>query len=460
MMKKFLFVLMAAVAVSTGAFAQKKLSVKDITPELSVYPCQDRPEALVVVRCSEDFELEFKSNVDKELNVVRELEGSEKVYSIVFKTRGEGTSYRGRILTIMAPSFDKVYLPLELKQKEKKEYLVTDPYSSLRSIYYTSVEKANELFTQGMYDQAMDNYRIAKRCPEYETEQNNIDDYLTLCDSMKYWTALVDTAEANNDYYTARDYMLKMMQKNTQCVTLRERFHNIQQAYVTRCNADMANGELYMSDGYYEKARKVYENAVKMRNPRIGEAEAYLHEIEKLTFKKTNKTRVLNYQLLDNTPINFFRAGCKPGKTGGYFSMGFNSQCFDLLSNVNTLYPTEEPRLDYETRVSFGWTVSLFRSYAFAYFTPFSYVGGGYSFQDSTTAGDDDANSSSSLQLGFLQQDVRWYHAVAPEAGLILKYWRISLNYKIQYRYWLGYDPAVSDALGTTTHSIGVGIAW
>ena len=316
MMKKFLFVLMAAVAVSTGAFAQKKLSVKDITPELSVYPCQDRPEALVVVRCSEDFELEFKSNVDKELNVVRELEGSEKVYSIVFKTRGEGTSYRGRILTIMAPSFDKVYLPLELKQKEKKEYLVTDPYSSLRSIYYTSVEKANELFTQGMYDQAMDNYRIAKRCPEYETEQNNIDDYLTLCDSMKYWTALVDTAEANNDYYTARDYMLKMMQKNTQCVTLRERFHNIQQAYVTRCNADMANGELYMSDGYYEKARKVYENAVKMRNPRIGEAEAYLHEIEKLTFKKTNKTRVLNYQLLDNTPINFFRAGCKPGNDG------------------------------------------------------------------------------------------------------------------------------------------------
>ena len=296
MMKKFLFVLMAAVAVSTGAFAQKKLSVKDITPELSVYPCQDRPEALVVVRCSEDFELEFKSNVDKELNVVRELEGSEKVYSIVFKTRGEGTSYRGRILTIMAPSFDKVYLPLELKQKEKKEYLVTDPYSSLRSIYYTSVEKANELFTQGMYDQAMDNYRIAKRCPEYETEQNNIDDYLTLCDSMKYWTALVDTAEANNDYYTARDYMLKMMQKNTQCVTLRERFHNIQQAYVIRCNADMANGELYMSDGHYEKARKVYENAVKMRNPRIGEAEAYLHEIEKLTFKKTNKTRVLNYQ--------------------------------------------------------------------------------------------------------------------------------------------------------------------
>ena len=120
-MKKLLFVLVALIA-TTGAFAQKKLNVKDITPELSIYPCQDRYEALVVLRCSEEFELEFKSNVDKELNVIREQEGSEKIYSIVFKTRGEGTSYRGRILTIIAPSFDKVYLPLELKQKEKKEY--------------------------------------------------------------------------------------------------------------------------------------------------------------------------------------------------------------------------------------------------------------------------------------------------------------------------------------------------
>lgn len=457
-MKKLLFVLVALIA-TTGAFAQKKLNVKDITPELSIYPCQDRYEALVVLRCSEEFELEFKSNVDKELNVVREQEGSEKIYSIVFKTRGEGTSYRGRILTIIAPSFDKVYLPLELKQKEKKEYLVTDPYSSLRSIYYTSLEKANELFSVGMYDQAIDNYRISKRCPEYQEQPNNIDAQLSLCDSMKHWAAIVDSAEVKNDYYTARDYMLKMLQKNTQCVTLRERFYEVQQAYVTRCNADMANGELYMNDGHYEKARVVFENAVRMRNPRTGEAEAYLHEIDKITTKKMNKSRVLNYQLNETTPINFFRAGCKPGKTGGYFSMGFNGQCFDLLTNTNQRFNTEEPRLDYEARMSFGWTVSLFKSYVFAYFTPFSYVGGGYSYEAPGTESDNGILGPS-FELGFLQQDVRWYHAVAPEAGVILKYWRLSVNYKFQYRYWLGYNQSVADALGTTRHSFGVGLAW
>ena len=85
-MKKFLLALVAMVMVISNAYSQQKLNIRDITPELSVYPCQDRYEALVVIRCSEDFELEFKSNVDKELDITREQEGSERIYNIVFKT--------------------------------------------------------------------------------------------------------------------------------------------------------------------------------------------------------------------------------------------------------------------------------------------------------------------------------------------------------------------------------------
>jgi hypothetical protein len=97
----------------------------------------------------------------------------------------------------------------------------------------------------------------------------------------------------------------------------------------------------------------------------------------------------------------------------------------------------------------------------FAYFTPFSYVGGGYSLENAAIEdGRGEESTSPSFQLGFMQQDVRWYHAVAPEAGVILKYWRVSVNYKFQYRYWLGYDASVADALGTSVHSFGVGFAW
>ena len=459
-MKKMLLLAVLSLAVTVG-FAQKKLSIKDITPELSVYPCQDRYEALIVIRCSEDFELEFKSNVDKQLNITREKEGTESIYNIVFKTREEGTSFRGRILSIIAPNFDRLYLPLELKQKEKKEYLVSDPYSALRSIFYTSLEKGNELFSVGMYNQAKDQYNIAKRCPEYQEFDNRIDTYITLCDSMLYWTAVVDTAEAHGDYYQAKEYLEKMIYNNTTCPTLRDRYHNIQQGYTARCNADMAAGEQYMLDGYYEKAKKSFQNAIDMRSPRMGEAELRLHDIEKLTFKKTNKTRTLMYQYTPNLPIGLMTAGCTPGKAGGYFTIGMNKQCFDLLSNVNTTY--SDIRLDYEVAISAGWTIPIFRTYVFGFFTPFSYSGGGYSLTESVNdAPNDDNNTAdnSSFSIPFLNQDIRWYHAVAPEVGIIVKYWHLAINYRYQYRYWIGKGSTVADKLGTSRHSIGIGFAW
>lgn len=449
-MKKLLLLAVLSLAATVG-FAQKQLSIKDITPELSVYPCQDRYEALVVIRCSEDFELEFKSNVDKQLNITREKEGTESIYNIVFKTREEGTSFRGRILSIMAPNFDKLYLPLELKQKEKKEYLVSDPYSALRSIFYTSLDKGNELFSVGMYNQAKDQYNIAKRCPEYQEFDNRIDEYITLCDSMLYWTVVVDTAEARGDYYRAKEYLEKMVYKNTTCPTLRERYVNIQQGYITRCNSDMAAGEQYMLDGYYKKAKKSFQNVIDMRSPRMGEAELRLHDIEKLTFKKTNKTRTLMYQYAPNLPIGFTSAGCTPGKSGGYFSMGLNKQSLDLLTNINETYL--DVRLDYEVAISAGWTIPIFRSYVFGLLTPFSYSGGGFSRTKTT-------EDNSNFSVPFLNQDIQWYHAVAPEIGIVVKYWHFVINYKFQYRYWIGEEQPIADKLGITRHSIGIGFAW
>lgn len=468
MKKGLLFISMMVVALNIMAQQEKdsmrkRLEIKDVTPELSVYPCQDRYEALVVIRCSEDFELEFKSNVDKELNITREQEGTEKIYSIVLKTREVGTSFRGRMLSIMAPNFDKLYLPLELKQKEKKEYLVSDPYSSLRSPFYISMDKANALFASGMYDQAIDQYHIAQQCPEYKKYESNVNEHLILCDSMIYWTAVVDTADAQGDFYRAKEYLLKMMSNNPDCQIIKERYQSTVQEYNIRCNADMIVGAQYMTDGYYEKAKEVYENAVRMRNPQTAVAELNLHEIEKLTFNKKNKTRTFFYQHTDNRPIGFTSARCTPSSTKGYFSMGLNKKCFDLLNNTNQQFEDETPRLDYEASVSFGWTVPLFRSYLFAYFTPFGYTGGGFSKLKTPEIDNPQENNGlieTTSGKNFWEQDIRWYHAVTPEAGIVLKVWHIAVNYKYQYRYWIGQDDATSKLLGTTCQSIGIGFAW
>lgn len=438
------------------AFPQEKLhklSVKDITPELSVYPCQNRPEALVVIHCPENFELEFKSNVDKELNITRSQEGNEKTYSIVFKTREEGTTFSGRVLTIIAPSFNNAYLMLNLKEKEKKEYLVSDPYSDLRSMFYISLDKGHELFSEGMYLQAKDQYNKAKQCPEYFEEEHSVDEQMSLCDSMILWTQIVDTAEARGDIYKAKNYLALMTNKNSNCSTLRERHYNMAMSYNTRCNADMITGEKYMLDKYYDKAKAVYQNAVAMRNPRTAEAELKLHEIEKITYNKTHKARTFMYQYTENRPIGLMYAKCMPTKASGYFSLSMNKQSFDLLFNTNTLY--EKPLLDYEVGISAGWTIPIFRSYVFAFFTPFSYTCGGYSSE-----GVDDDGNIITEPASFLDQKIHLYHAVSPEVGLIAKYWHVALSYKYQYRYWIGDCDGLRDMLGTSKHTIGIGVSW
>ena len=156
---------MAAFAVSTNTFAQresqlKNLTITNITPELSVYPCGDRHEAQVILRCQEPFDLVLASNYDANLDLSVTQEGPEKVYSIVFKTKEEGTSFKGRQLSIVAEGFKKHYIPLNLNDKEKLEFLVSDPYSKLRSLFYTATDEGLSLMSDGYYDAAIDKFRI------------------------------------------------------------------------------------------------------------------------------------------------------------------------------------------------------------------------------------------------------------------------------------------------------------
>lgn len=75
--------------ISNLAFGQKPLVIEDITPENCIHKCEDRHEALVEIRCNENFELEFNSTADKELPITRVMEGTTTVYSILFLTLTE-----------------------------------------------------------------------------------------------------------------------------------------------------------------------------------------------------------------------------------------------------------------------------------------------------------------------------------------------------------------------------------
>ena len=196
----------AFMAMSVCVSAQdqlKTLIVNNITPELSVYPCGDRHEAQVIIRCQEPFDLVLASNYDANLDLTVTTEGPEKVYSIVFKTKEEGTSFKGRQLSIVAEGFRKHYIPLNLSDKEKLEFMVSDPYSKLRSLFYTATEAGISMMVEGMYDAAIDQFNIAKQCPEYPETPNHLDEYIDKCDSLKAWTERAAAYSDAEDYYSS-----------------------------------------------------------------------------------------------------------------------------------------------------------------------------------------------------------------------------------------------------------------
>ena len=459
----------ALISAFAGANAQdqlKNLIIKNVTPELSVYPCGDRHEAQVILRCQEPFDLVLSSNVDAKLDLSITTEGPEKVYSIVFKTREEGTSFRGRQLAIVAEGFKKHYIPLNLSDKEKIEFMVSDPYSKLRSLFYTSTEEGLSYMTDGLYDAAIDKFNIAKQCPEFPETENHLDNYIQLCDSLKVWTALASSYMEKEDYFNARTIYLKMMTENPSCNLIRELYINANENFNRVSTHDIEVAQAYFDSKRYDEARDLYEHAIAQNNPQSSLAGTNLAFIQLKRYKQDNHTRSLSYIFEPGCNIGFMFAGLKPDKTGAYFSFGVEKGMFDLASG-NLEPVTSEDAIPekpaYQGMVSVGWTFRLYTRHKNQYvpkvwmlMTPFSYATGGYY----TKFNNPDYNPNSSDNANQYIEKYHLIHAVAPEIGLAVRVWRVVLSYRYQYRYILNIDQPVSDNLGKARNLLGLGFCW
>lgn len=436
---------MAAALLSTFSLtAQKTLSVKDITPALSVYPCGDRHEALVIIRCSEDFTLEFTSNVDKDLNIDIMTEGSEKIYNIVFPTMGEGTSYKGRQLAIIAPGFNKVYLPLDLKDKEKYEYLVSDPYSSLRSIYYISVEEGCKLMQEGAFLEAIDKFKIAKNCPEYSETENSINLYIEACDSSILWQNEMKRYEKQGKFDKAIISCGKILSVIPNCSYASNEMQSLNKQFFDMCAFDREVADTYISNGKLSEARELLQHSIDIQSPYASEAATKIEEINKRLYKSDNHTRSFSYQYATGRPIGFLTTSLKPKGLGGYFSLGINSGIIDLLSSKLEPLATIPDKFTYEAGASVGFSIPVVSKYAWILVSPFAYIGGGYLSNESNE----------------YWKNVNWYSGLAPELGVAGKIWRITLSYRFQYRYCLSKDESISNMMGKTGHMFALGICW
>lgn len=461
---KSIKIILAAIALTavSGVYAQsqlKVLRVTDITPELSVYPCGDRHEAMVVLHCQEPFDLTLSSNYDSNLDLTITTEGPEKVYSIVFKTKEEGTSFKGRQLTIVAEGFQKYYIPLNLNDKEKLEYLVTDPYSKLRSLFYTATEEGVTLFIYGMYDQAIDRFNIARQCPEFNEVDNHLDEYIENCDSLKNYMIQAQRYMDKKDYFNAKSLYLKMLSLNPECSIIRELYDQANDNFARVSKHDIEVAQAYFDTKRYDEARELYEHAIAQNNPQSSLAGTNLAAIKLKRYKADNKTRSASFVYEPDVNIGLMFAGLKPDKSSGYFSFGLERGCIDLLAQrtepieQENVFP-EKPM--YQAMMSAGWTFRIYTSHpkfyvpkVWALFSPFSYAAGGYYTKLPNPDNDKE-----------LKSDYHLMHAIAPEVGIAVRMWRIILSYRYQYRYVLNEDKPVSDNFGKSRNLLGIGFCW
>lgn len=513
--------ILLCVMATLSAQDLKLLSViEDTEGGIGVYPCGDRHEAMVQFVTNETFGLDFKSNYDPDLKVEVDSVAGKKTYTLVFVTQAPGVSYDGRRLTIMVPGFRHHVMTLNLRDKQKFVYNVSDPYSQLRSPYFVYQEKANDQFYEGQYQRAKDTYQMIRVCPEYELNKVSVDERIAICDSMIEWSGEALRLYQFAQFIDAYNIYQKMYFHNSSNPDIAEKIGLCQRSYMEDCENEYLLAEHYMDNNQIELARASYQRIIdKKCSSHMTEATVALTNINKHEAKVSQHARCFFYELGPNQPIGLTYAQCynTGRRSSGYITLRVNGSCLKSLTGRNAVdgkltgsWPSdvtknytytigssiqtnpsdlvwsydqkyeldgqgdEHPKnLDFETGLTFGWTIRIWR-YFFAHLGLGYHGGGFYTFDyggapavirdwKKRNEGFDptlDFNSWND-KLRYDCMDTNWFHGAAGEFGLIVKAWRLNLKATYQYTYWLN-DTKYKDFLDDNSGKIymGVGFNW
>jgi len=482
---KYLFSLLTILTLGLGSgFAQtnKQLEINEIGDGTDVHIAGSRHEAQIVFEVNDEFKLSFRSNLDDELDIkfdsINEL---KKSYAITLITQEPGVSYESRVITIMAPGFEDVEMPFNLKDREKHIYSVSDPYSKLVSPFFTYQEKGNELYRNGEYQSARDYFKLTRACPEYPDFKEDIDEHIADCDSLIEWSLRAAEHERFSEWEEALDVYRQMMRLNNSNQLILESYRNCRKSFEADCEAEFRNGEHYMAQASVEdlkKAEECFQRVLdKKCSTKTEEASVNLRNIKSRIAKENDHSRSLFVEAgINMNQFGFTYANCYNRQNkhhGGYFTMRANQSLVDFASQKGyakgTFTDCTDPttfsysddyefnsdkkewapkdKLDYEAQVTWGWTNQIYRWFFIHY--GFGYHGGGfYTFEEEKYT-----KASQSLEkyhVTDLSNEASWtnnfrnayskanlFHGAAGEIGLIVKVWRFNLKGTYQYTYWV-----------------------
>ena len=469
--KSILFV--CFILIGSLVHAQNILEVKNVSQPNDVYSSPN-DEAAILVRCHQSIPLKFASSMDKSAEPFRtELQGSDSVYYIAFPT---GSRYRGRQLTISSPSYDPVYLELDLQPKQLLSFKVSDPNALVDAgCYRTHRNKGVNEIKNSNYDEARNQFVVARECSDCDKKENETN--IALVDSLIMFRKKGDAAFELLDYVTAGDYYSKIIALNAYDNYASNRNTLCAQNYMEECTTFFTKAEFYYTEKEYDKAKDLYQKVVDKDCRNMSLAVERLNSINSLQRAKKDHARVFTYEYLKDAPLGFSYGKYNMHKAGGFFQMDFNKNVFDAMRQDCRYGQEEFPELN----LAFGWTVKIanpvwihfgpgftgkmyYGTYADKKYPKKGYGPEDWQYLDTKEMGDESILG----QAGQLKEAPEKYEdawtkanyalAISPVLGITAKYSFFALRLTYQYRWSVEKD--LQDFIGNSRLSVGVGIAF
>lgn len=415
--------------------AQRPLKYEDISKENETYPLGKNTFARITISAKANLHPYFKSDDKLQTPAKIDTLGEKIYYHLHLDVSQPGVR---KNLEINISGFNPLDIPLILNANRWYRYNIYDPDSTMVDCYNQLMREGLNLFTNGMYDEAKEKYLSIKGCSEIG-DMERVNNQIALIDSIQKWSILADADFARSDYSSAIKNFQRILENNPKDSYNRIRLMEVQQQQTKDCAVLFQIAENYFNEKDYNNARPLYEKIVEKS---CNESSLALEKLQKI---RSTRQHALTYEYADNAPIGLSTGNYKEHKVGGYFTIRFNPDLFELIRNERS----EE--LKPELNISFGWTLKIVKP-VWIFFGP------GYTGVGQYVYAEDDINKEDNPTL-------KIYNAVSPELGLLGKIplgkqtkVGITLRYTFQYRFAL--EKETSGYMGKTRNVFGVGLCF
>ncbi|MDE6349207.1 MAG: hypothetical protein K2L60_11330 [Bacteroides sp.] len=456
-MRKRLFFLTVLLFMATvEVFSQRSLEIKDVSSGMNVFSGKDT-EAGIVISCPGNIELSFESSHDKVVDVYnKEMKGEEMFYYLRFNT---GKKYRGRKLTIRSKDYAALTIMADLEPKDLKQYQLLDPdVEFVYGCYYEYRKRGTDFFQKSMYNEAKEQYSIAKECSDCPADAN-LDELMANIDSISLFQKQAEAAAALLDYRAASDLYDKILVLNPSDINASNKSAEYEQLYGTDCKRYFDMAEVYKVDGEYQKALELYQKVVDANCTNALLASEQAKRIRILLQNRKQRSHVFTFEYgSGHSPFGFSYGSYKNRKVGHYFTLSLHPDVFYTMRKDYDKCEKAEVSI-----TPLGWTFNPVPKHPYGWiFLGLGYTGvlryetaDGEIYQPGTYVPSDNPE-----EMGERMEEpqLKVYSAISPEIGVVAKVWRFAVRYTFQYRFSLG--KKYEDRISKTRHSIGVGVCF